>query len=136
MPLVTSEEGDKLGKSAGNSVWLDPGRTSPFDLYQYFVRRADSEVESLLKLFTFYPLAEVDAIVAKHRVRARRDWLGVAGSRWGVERLVQCTKVRKKRRWFCLHLRITLSICINQILFFVLPQSFQFFFTFKVLISG
>ncbi|XP_043199257.1 tyrosine--tRNA ligase, mitochondrial-like isoform X2 [Amphibalanus amphitrite] len=66
VPLITSEEGAKLGKSAGNTVWLDPQRTSPFDLYQYFVRRPDGEAERLLLLFTFYPPAQVAAIMEKH----------------------------------------------------------------------
>lgn len=69
VPLITSEEGDKLGKSAGNTIWLDPARTSPFDLYQYFVRRPDADVERLLGLFTFYPLGEVASIMEKHKER-------------------------------------------------------------------
>ena len=84
MPLITSEEGDKLGKSAGNTVWLDPGRTSPFDLYQYFVRRPDSEVEGLLKLFTFYPLSDVESIMAKHKV-GEDDRRGGVLKEWVVE---------------------------------------------------
>lgn len=44
-PLVTSSMGDKLGKTAGNAVWLNRDRTSPFDLYQFFLRQPDSSVE-------------------------------------------------------------------------------------------
>lgn len=44
-PLVTSPKGEKLGKSAGNSVWLCPHKTSPFEFYQYFYRQPDSVVE-------------------------------------------------------------------------------------------
>jgi len=69
VPLITTEEGDKLGKSAGNTVWLDPARTSPYDLYQYFVRTPDAEVERLLRLFTFRPLAEIQQVMARHRER-------------------------------------------------------------------
>jgi len=46
LPLVTTEEGDKFGKSAGNAVWLDGNKTSPFALYQFFLRMPDSEVGS------------------------------------------------------------------------------------------
>ncbi|XP_037093566.1 tyrosine--tRNA ligase, mitochondrial-like [Pollicipes pollicipes] len=67
VPLVTTEEGDKLGKSAGNTVWLDAERTSPFDLYQYWVRRGDGDVERLLRLFTFLPPADIDQIMTRHR---------------------------------------------------------------------
>ncbi|KAM3964458.1 tyrosine--tRNA ligase, mitochondrial [Aphomia sociella] len=66
LPLVTTEEGDKFGKSAGNALWLDPQKTSPYSLYQYFVRTKDSDVERLLKLFTFYSLGEIKDIMFKH----------------------------------------------------------------------
>lgn len=67
LPLVTDEEGDKFGKSAGNAVWLDSNKTSAFSLYQFFVRRLDSEVEKLLKLYTFLPLEEIDFLMNEHR---------------------------------------------------------------------
>ncbi|XP_013199856.1 tyrosine--tRNA ligase, mitochondrial isoform X2 [Amyelois transitella] len=67
LPLVTTEEGDKFGKSAGNALWLDPEKTSPFSLYQYFIRTKDSDVERLLKLFTFYSLGEIKDIMFKHK---------------------------------------------------------------------
>ncbi|XP_047995666.1 tyrosine--tRNA ligase, mitochondrial [Leguminivora glycinivorella] len=67
LPLVTTEEGDKFGKSAGNALWLDPEKTSSYSLYQYFVRTKDSEVEKLLKLFSFYKLGEIKDIMHKHK---------------------------------------------------------------------
>ncbi|XP_073939214.1 tyrosine--tRNA ligase, mitochondrial isoform X3 [Castor canadensis] len=45
VPLITSTTGAKLGKSAGNAVWLNRDRTSPFELYQFFVRQQDDSVE-------------------------------------------------------------------------------------------
>ncbi|KAK4242705.1 tRNA synthetases class I-domain-containing protein [Achaetomium macrosporum] len=59
VPLLTDSSGAKFGKSAGNAIWLDPLMTSPFDLYGYFVRRPDTDVENLLKLFTFLPMSEI-----------------------------------------------------------------------------
>ncbi|XP_058835234.1 tyrosine--tRNA ligase, mitochondrial [Topomyia yanbarensis] len=67
LPLITNEEGDKFGKSAGNAVWLASEKTSPYALYQFFVRTPDSEVEKLLKLLTFLPLDEIHSLMAKHR---------------------------------------------------------------------
>ncbi|CAH2037720.1 unnamed protein product, partial [Iphiclides podalirius] len=67
LPLVTTEEGDKFGKSAGNALWLDAKKTSPYSLYQYFIRTKDSDVERLLKLFTFYSLGEIKDIMFKHK---------------------------------------------------------------------
>ncbi|XP_066490544.1 tyrosine--tRNA ligase, mitochondrial [Tiliqua scincoides] len=66
VPLVTSTSGNKLGKSAGNAVWLNRNRTSPFELYQFFVRQPDDTVKRFLKLFTFLPLPEIDHIMEMH----------------------------------------------------------------------
>lgn len=67
VPLVKSSTGDKLGKSAGNALWLDPYKTFPFDLYQYFINLPDSEVEKHLKLFTFLPDSEIRQIMRDHK---------------------------------------------------------------------
>uniref|UniRef100_A0A8C6SB37 Tyrosine--tRNA ligase n=1 Tax=Neogobius melanostomus TaxID=47308 RepID=A0A8C6SB37_9GOBI len=67
IPLVTSSVGDKLGKTAGNAVWLNRDKTSPFELYQFFVRQPDSTIEKYLKLFTFLPLAEIESLMEQQR---------------------------------------------------------------------
>ncbi|KAK8103376.1 tRNA synthetase class I [Apiospora kogelbergensis] len=56
VPLLTDSSGAKFGKSAGNAVWLDPFMTSSFDLYGYFMRRPDADIENLLRLLTFLPM--------------------------------------------------------------------------------
>ena len=63
VPLLTTAAGEKFGKSAGNAVWLDRELTSSFDLYQFFLRSADADVERYLKLFTFLPLQEISSIM-------------------------------------------------------------------------
>ena len=45
VPLITSTTGAKLGKSAGNAVWLNRDKTSPFELYQFFLRQLDDLIE-------------------------------------------------------------------------------------------
>ena len=65
-PLVTTSTGEKFGKSAGNAIWLDPERTSPYALYQYFLRSEDADVERFLKFFSMRPVDEIEAIVAEH----------------------------------------------------------------------
>jgi len=67
VPLLTDSSGVKFGKSAGNAVWLDQFETSAFDLYGYFMRRTDEEVENLLKLFTFLPLPNIQKLMAEHQ---------------------------------------------------------------------
>ncbi|KAL8784010.1 MAG: hypothetical protein Q9195_009220 [Heterodermia aff. obscurata] len=71
-PLLTTASGEKFGKSAGNAVWLDKELTSTFDLYQFFVRTADADVERYLKLFTFMTLANIQVLMSKHRMDASR----------------------------------------------------------------
>lgn len=66
-PLLTDSAGNKFGKSAGNAIWLDQFKTSAFDLYGYFMRRSDDEVEDLLKLFTFMPLSKISEVMTEHR---------------------------------------------------------------------
>jgi tyrosyl-tRNA synthetase len=61
-PLILSASGKKLGKTEKGAVWLDADWTSPFEFYQYWVRREDSEVIDLLKKFTFLPHAEINAM--------------------------------------------------------------------------
>ncbi|KAH6650984.1 hypothetical protein F5144DRAFT_589315 [Chaetomium tenue] len=65
VPLLLDSSGAKFGKSAGNAVWLDQFMTSTFDLYGYFVRRPDDDVEKLLKLFTFMPLEAIQKVMAQ-----------------------------------------------------------------------
>ncbi|KAL1961046.1 hypothetical protein VTO42DRAFT_4934 [Malbranchea cinnamomea] len=65
-PLLTTSTGEKFGKSAGNAIWLDQDMTSPYDLYQYFMRLPDADMERYLKLFTFYPIPEIEKIMETH----------------------------------------------------------------------
>lgn len=66
VPLLTTSSGAKFGKSEGNAIWLDREMTSGFDLYQFFLRTADSDVHRYLKLFTFEPLETLETIMEEH----------------------------------------------------------------------
>ncbi|MBW0089836.1 tyrosine--tRNA ligase, partial [Pseudonocardia sp. KRD-188] len=62
-PLVTDAEGRKFGKSTGGgNIWLDPAMTSPYAWYQYFVNVGDADVGRYLRLFTFLPREEIEAL--------------------------------------------------------------------------
>lgn len=65
-PLLTAADGTKLGKTAGARIWLDPAKTSPFELYQHFVQTEDSEVRQLLLWLTLLPVADIDEVMARH----------------------------------------------------------------------
>ncbi len=58
--LLTDSQGKKMGKTAGNAVWLDPNKTSPFDFYQYWRNVADDDVMKCIRMLTFLPLEEID----------------------------------------------------------------------------
>ena len=57
--LLTDSNGVKMGKTAGNAVWLDPNKTSPFDFYQYWRNVGDADVMKCLKMLTFIPVSEL-----------------------------------------------------------------------------
>ncbi|HOA14590.1 MAG TPA: tyrosine--tRNA ligase [Myxococcota bacterium] len=71
-PLVTTSSGEKFGKSAGNAVWLDPARTSPYRFYQYWLQTEDADVEKFLGFFSFLPWEEIQAISAEHMAAPER----------------------------------------------------------------
>jgi tyrosyl-tRNA synthetase len=58
-PLLTRSDGKKFGKTEEGALWLDPGKASPYQFYQYFVRLPDPDVIRLMRLLTFMPLDEV-----------------------------------------------------------------------------
>lgn len=63
-PLVTREDGTKFGKTAdGKNIWLDAKRTSPFQFYQYWLNVSDADAEKYIKIFTFLPITEIQAII-------------------------------------------------------------------------
>ena len=71
-PLLATASGEKFGKSAGNAVWLDARRTSPYQFYQFWVQAEDADVERYLKLFTFDSVESIEAAVAAHREHPER----------------------------------------------------------------
>ena len=58
--LLTDSQGKKMGKTAGNAVWLDPNKTSPYEFYQYWRNVADSDVLKCIRMLTFIPVEEID----------------------------------------------------------------------------
>lgn len=58
--LLTDSQGKKMGKTAGNAVWLDPNKTSPFEFYQYWRNVGDADVMKCIRMLTFLPLEQID----------------------------------------------------------------------------
>ena len=60
--LLTTSEGNKMGKTQSGAIWLDADKTSPFEFYQYWRNVADTDVKNCLSLLTFLPMDEVDRL--------------------------------------------------------------------------
>ncbi|MCR5608013.1 MAG: tyrosine--tRNA ligase [Lachnospiraceae bacterium] len=60
--LLLNSEGKKMGKTAKGAVWLDPKKTSPFEFYQYWRNVSDADVLKCIRMLTFLPLEEIDAM--------------------------------------------------------------------------
>ncbi|MCI5597601.1 MAG: tyrosine--tRNA ligase [Lachnospiraceae bacterium] len=60
--LLLNSEGKKMGKTQKGAVWLDPKKTTPFEFYQYWRNVADADVIKCLKMLTFLPLSEIEAM--------------------------------------------------------------------------
>ena len=58
--LLTDSQGKKMGKTAGNAVWLDPNKTTPYDFYQYWRNVDDADVLKCIRMLTFLPLEQID----------------------------------------------------------------------------
>ena len=65
-PLVTKADGTKYGKTEGGALWLDPEMMSPYAFHQFWLNAEDEKVGELLRLFTFLPRDEVEALEARH----------------------------------------------------------------------
>jgi tyrosyl-tRNA synthetase len=86
-PLVTTSSGEKFGKTAGNAVWLDAGRTSPYLFYQYWINVDDRDVVRYLNYFTFLGADRIAALEEQSRTNpgAREAQKALA---WEVTKLV------------------------------------------------
>lgn len=62
VPLITDATGKKFGKSEGNAIWLDADKTSPYEMYQFWLNVMDDDAVRFLKIFTFLSLDEIDDI--------------------------------------------------------------------------
>src|SRR5262245_16822227 len=67
LPLITKSDGSKFGKSESGNVWLDPARTSPYEMYQFWLNTNDADAVSFLKVFTFLSPTEIDALASRMR---------------------------------------------------------------------
>lgn len=65
IPLITDSTGKKFGKSEGNAIWLDADKTSPFEMYQFWLNVNDDDAVKMLKFFTFLSLEEIAEIGEK-----------------------------------------------------------------------
>ena len=67
MPLLTKSDGTKFGKTNGKAIWLDREKTSPFEMYQFFINSEDSKVIDYLKFLTFLSKEEIEELERKNK---------------------------------------------------------------------
>jgi len=65
-PLITKADGGKFGKTEKGNVWLDPTKTSPYQFYQFWLNATDTDAKKWIKIFTFLPKEEIDALISGH----------------------------------------------------------------------
>ena len=65
-PLITKSDGTKFGKTESGNVWLDPGKTSPYHFYQFWLNVSDEDATKYIKIFTLLGREEIEALVAEH----------------------------------------------------------------------
>ena len=65
LPLVTKADGTKFGKSESGAIWLDANKTSPYEMYQFFINTADADAIKFLKIFTFLTAPQIEEIIEK-----------------------------------------------------------------------
>ncbi|WP_309648535.1 tyrosine--tRNA ligase [Nocardioides sp.] len=65
-PLMTKADGTKYGKTDGGALWLDPGMLSPYAFHQFWLNAEDEKIGELLRVFTFLPREEIEALEARH----------------------------------------------------------------------
>ena len=75
--LLTDSQGKKMGKTAGNAVWLDPAKTSPYDFYQYWRNVADADVMKCIRMLTFLSLEAIEEMEtwADNRINEKKEIL-------------------------------------------------------------
>jgi len=66
-PLLTKADGSKMGKTESGALWLDAGKTSPYDFYQYWINFDDADVDKCLRYFTDLGREEIALLVAEHQ---------------------------------------------------------------------
>ena len=75
VPLITDATGKKFGKSEGNAVWLNPEKTSPYEMYQFWMNVMDADAVRFLKIFTFLSLDEMKTSVNNLKQLHTNAWL-------------------------------------------------------------
>ncbi|MFT3981711.1 MAG: tyrosine--tRNA ligase [Ferruginibacter sp.] len=66
-PLIKKADGGKFGKSEQGNVWLDAGKTTPYQFYQFWLNASDADAEGWIKIFTFLSKEIIDALISRHQ---------------------------------------------------------------------
>ena len=98
-PLITKSDGSKFGKTESGNIWLDPGRTSPYKFFQYWMNISDQDAEKWIKIFTTFSQEEILEIIKNHhenphlRILQQELAKSITSRVHGVNRYNQSVKV-------------------------------------------
>lgn len=67
VPLITKADGSKFGKTESGSIWLDPGKTSPYAFYQFWLNISDDDAKRYIKIFTTFSKEETESLINEHQ---------------------------------------------------------------------
>ena len=74
-PLITKSDGGKFGKTEDGNIWLDADKTSPYEFYQFWLNTSDEDAERFIKIFTLFPIKEIESMIEDHRKEPHRRLL-------------------------------------------------------------
>jgi len=67
IPLITKADGGKFGKTEQGNVWLDPGKTTPYQFFQFWLNTSDEDAEKYIKVFTLLERDEIESLILQHK---------------------------------------------------------------------
>ncbi len=97
-PLIVTASGEKMGKTAGNAIWIDANLLSPYDYYQYWINVDDKDVKRFLKLFTLLDINQIDEITAdSSKINEAKRFLAFEATKMahGEEEAIKASKGAK-----------------------------------------
>lgn len=109
IPLLTTSDGRKMGKTEQGAVWLDPVKTSPYDFYQYFVKTPDDVLDTTFKMLTFLEPTEISEILKNPKEAQKRLAYEITKIVHGEEAAIKASSLESKPIYKITHEDLTVA---------------------------